>query len=111
MGSEHTKHFHADVRWLLRGKVLTCLSKLREEVILFLHPSDELYNRINFSLISNGLLSWHTWLLFSLNNLNVSLQEKAVTINVQDKIKATCLIMELSCGRLDRREFEFSYTR
>ncbi|KAJ4924513.1 hypothetical protein JOQ06_003469 [Pogonophryne albipinna] len=42
-----------------------------------------------------------------LNALNLALQGKAVTVfNVQDKIKAARLKMELWCVRLDRQEFD-----
>ena len=41
MASEHTRLlFYTEVCWLSRGKVLTCLFELRDEVKLFLHQTD-----------------------------------------------------------------------
>ncbi|XP_068233332.1 zinc finger BED domain-containing protein 5-like [Palaemon carinicauda] len=48
MGSEHTKLlYHTEVRWLTRGKVLSRLFELREEVQIFLYARHDLYNRMH----------------------------------------------------------------
>lgn len=76
MGSQHTHLLlHAEVRWLSRGKVLTRLFDLRQEVKLFLQQQ----KNVKFQ----DLLSDNDWLaklayladIFSLlNDLNTSLQ-------------------------------------
>lgn len=90
MGSNHTQLlYHTKVPWLSRGKVLTRLFELRNELLVFLNESFEL---------KECLQDWR-WLcqlaylagMFSvLNNLNLSLQGKEISIfHIQDKVSAT----------------------
>ena len=107
MGSEHTKLlYHTEIRWLTRGKVLSRLFELREEVQIFLYERHDLYNRMHDT-------QWLTKLAYlsdifsTLNGLNLSLQGKDTTIfKVQDKIQATRMKLDLWCGRIDRKDFE-----
>ncbi|XP_068203764.1 zinc finger BED domain-containing protein 5-like [Palaemon carinicauda] len=107
MGSEHTKLlYHTEVRWLTRGKVLSRLFELREEVQIFLYERHDLYNRMHDT-------QWLTKLAYlsdifsTLNGLNLSLQGKDTTIyKVQDKIQATRMKLDLWCGHIDRKDFE-----
>lgn len=74
MGSEHKALFlHTEVRWLLRGRVLTRLAELREEVAMFFDNKNELGKWLrdtNYVLKLTYLID-----IFSkLNELNLYLQ-------------------------------------
>lgn len=107
MGSEHTKLlFHTEVRWLSRGKVLTRLFELCDEVKLFMHQMDELSDRMHdFQWLAK--LAYLADIFSFLNTLNLALQGETVTaFTVQDKIKAARMKLDLWCARLDRREYD-----
>ena len=89
MGSLHTSLLlHTEVRWLSRGKTLTRLFEMKPEVRIFLIDDD-------FSL--GDRLCDERWLMKlayladifkKLNDLNLSLQGKAVTVfEASDKVK------------------------
>lgn len=86
-------------------KVLTRLFKLWEEVMLFAHSSDKLYDRIHKIQIACkvGILGWY----FQHSIISAwRCKERLTIFNVQDRIQVTPLRMELWCGRLDCREFD-----
>ena len=108
MGSDH-EHLllHSEVRWLSRGKILTRLFELRDEVRLFL-----LDGKCNFKDFFNDF-SWLARLayladIFShLNELNSSLQGTQVTLfTVQDKIDGTIKKMSIWARRIRKTEFD-----
>lgn len=76
-------------------------------VLLFLHPSGELYERIlDFQWFTK--LPYLADIFSTLSSLNVAMQGKTATIfNVQDKIKATRLQMESRRVLFERREPDF----
>lgn len=64
MGSEHTTLLlHTEVRWLSRGKVLTRMFELKEEVLAFL-TIEGMSMRIYMQMM-NGYLSWDIFPIFS----------------------------------------------
>lgn len=82
--------------WLSHGQVLTRLFKLWEDVMLFAHSSDKLYDRIHKIQIACkvGILGWY----FQHSIISAWHCKGSFTIfNVQDRIQVTRLRMELWC--------------
>lgn len=108
MGSDH-EHLllHSEIRWLSRGKVLTRLFELRDEVRLFLINSKfELTHNLN-DFIWLSTLAYLADIFNVLNTLNSSLQGTSVTVfSVQDKIEATIKKLNLWCSRLEKGIFD-----
>lgn len=108
MGSDH-EHLllHSEIRWLSRGKVLTRLLELRDEVRLFLINSKfQLTHYLNdFVWLSS--LAYLADIFNILNTLNSSLQGTSVTVfSVQDKIEATIKKLNLWCSRIEKGKYD-----
>lgn len=86
---------------------MTRVFELREEIQIFLNNSNfELsYRLLDFSWLAK--LAYLGDIFSILNSLNISLQEKTLTIvHLHDKIKALLVKLDLWCARLDRHEFD-----
>lgn len=89
MGSEHKQLLlHSEVRWLSRGKVLTRLFELRQEVLLFVKEINEDYTSFLVDDMWLSTLAYLSDVFSKLNELNLSLQGNSLTVlNAHDKIK------------------------
>lgn len=89
MGSEHKQLLlHSEVRWLSRGKVLTRIFELRQEVLLFVKEINEDYTSFLVDDMWLSTLAYLSDVFSKLNELNLSLQGNSLTVlNAHDKIK------------------------
>ncbi len=88
MGSEHTELLlHTEMGWLLRGRILTRLFELRDEVASFLseHGSSFAIYFANTTWLAQ--LAYLADIFIKMNELNMSLQGKDTNIlNLYDKV-------------------------
>ncbi|XP_026819147.1 zinc finger BED domain-containing protein 5-like [Rhopalosiphum maidis] len=109
MDSEHYQLLlHSEIRWLSRGKVLSRLFELKDEVRLFFieHKSFSLSERVNdYSWLVT--LAYLSDIFTHLNALNLSLQGTHITIfKVEDKIEAMIKKLELWSLRLSKKNYD-----
>ncbi|XP_069063693.1 zinc finger BED domain-containing protein 5-like [Pleurodeles waltl] len=110
MDSDHRQLLlHIEVRWLLRGRVLSRVFELRDEIRVF-------FTELESPFALDERLHDYTWLamlayvadIFThLNVLNLSMQGVGITIfNVEDKIEAMIKKLDLWARRLSQRNFD-----
>jgi len=81
LGPQHpSRLLRTDVRWLYRGKIMEQVFELREEFLVFLQPLNSALALLVADEIWLGKLAYLADIFDLLNQLNLSLQDRDVSI-------------------------------
>ena len=104
MGSEHNALlYHTDIRWLSRGLVLSRVFELRGEIETFLRERKSPLSKHFGDNKFIGALAYLTDFFSSLNQLNMQMQGKSITIvDARDKIQGFQKKLDLWSRRVQK---------
>lgn len=99
--------FHTEVRWLSRGKALVRLFQMREEVLAFFSEQKSRLAECISDLAWLHQLAYLADIFTKLNELNLSMQGRSVTVLMTtDKIAAIKLKIEVWIQQANQYKFE-----
>lgn len=109
MGSVHRQLLlHTEVRWLSRGKVITRLFELRQEVMIFLSNTEFEFQNCFTDELWLCKLAYLADVFSKLNDLNQSMQGNNMTpFRVKDKINAMKKKLNLAAKETERKQVSF----